>query len=671
MTHDSKGMPRLRRFCNALLCATFAIGATTFVLGTTAADARGRMLSPAERGRVADVLRTHGDVRDMGPLDARKPVRIGVMLKYRHEAELEALTIAQGNRRSPYYHKYLSIAQWNAYFAPDAGTYADVARKLVRAGFRIEQTFRNRGMIRAVGTAGTATRYFHTQFHQVNQVNRGMRYINVTPALMPAELASSVISVAGLHSVVSMHFPIHFSKRGPHPAYSHGANRIVAAVASASPSPKPITTSTPAANPSPSATENPDPALVVFAENQAYGPSTFADAYDLPVQHGYSGAGHVTASVIDSDYSDTDANLEFTTFGIPRVQSTPGAPVPNNVRRCTDPNGSCTICKPSSFAATCDNEGESSLDADTIMGLDPGAPFVEYLMNSTTSLDDVDIDGAYEAVVSDDLVDAVNSSFGECETDDPSALYSNNYIAMEGAAEGITFSASTGDTGSTNCGVYSGNGAGQTLVNASFPASAPYFTAVGGTTFTLLANCALNACYTSESAWTDGGGGVSVYEPQPSWQTRFVAAGTDTLVQGAGTVPAENSGRDIPDVSFVADPSITDGGAAEAIAYNGQIEGVGGTSLASPVFIAMQGAINAVQGSRNGFVNPRLYAIAAAEYTANGTTGTTGSLGLPGNYSFALRDVTSGNDGTYNAGNGYDLATGLGSLLGWELAGTE
>jgi hypothetical protein len=36
-----------------------------------------------------------------------------------------------------------------------------------------------------------------------------------------------------------------------------------------------------------------------------------------------------------------------------------------------------------------------------------------------------------------------------------------------------------------------------------------------------------------------------------------------------------------------------------------------------------------------------------------------------------LRDITSGNDGTYNAGNGYDLATGLGSLLGWELAGTE
>jgi subtilase family serine protease len=105
--------------------------------------------------------------------------------------------------------------------------------------------------------------------------------------------------------------------------------------------------------------------------------------------------------------------------------------------------------------------------------------------------------------------------------------------------------------------------------------------------------------------------------------------------------------------------------------YDGQVEGVGGTSLASPVFIAMQAAINSVQGSRNGFVNPRLYAIAAAEYTANGTTGTTGPAGLPGNYSFALRDITSGNDGTYDAGNGYDLASGLGSLLGWELAGTE
>jgi subtilase family serine protease len=661
----SKGTTLMHRFSTAACGAGLLAIIAALAAGTSHADARGRMLSPAERGIVADVLRTHGDVRDLGSMDPRKPVRIGVMLKYRHEDELEALTIAQGDRRSPYYHKYLSIAQWNSYFAPDEGTYENVRRKLVRAGFRIEQTFRNRGMIRAVANAGTAERYFRTQFHQVSQTGRGFRYVNVTPALMPAELAGSVVSVAGLHSVVSMHFPIHFDHRGRHKAVPHRSYAVVAAV---TPSPKPITTSTPGANPNPDPTESPDAPDADFANYMEYGPSIFADAYDYPVQHGYGGRGHTTASVIDSDYSDADANLEFSTFGIPRVQT-----ATNAVRVCTDPNGACTICNPAQFTATCDNEGESSLDADTIMGLAPAANFYEYLVNTQDSLDDVDVDAAYERVVSDDIADAVNSSFGDCETDDPSGLYSNNYVAMEGAAEGITFSASAGDTGGTSCGLYAGNGTPQDEVNVSYPASAPYFTAVGGTTFNEIlpgTSCTVGDCYTNEIAWMDGGGGVSVYEPQPAWQTSFVAQGTTTQVPGiTAIIPAASSGRDVPDIAFTADPS---DGCAEEIAYDGALEGVGGTSLSSPMWVAMQTSINQVQGSRNGLVNPRLYAIAAAEYQfPTNSAGTTGPQYTPGDYTFAFRDITLNNNIPYEAGPGFDLTTGIGSVLGWELAGTE
>jgi subtilase family serine protease len=660
----------MHRFSTACLGAALLVGTVALATGASPAQARGRMLSPAERGVVADVLHTHGDVRDMGPMDARKPVRIGVMLKYRHEDQLEALTIAQGDRRSPYYHKYLTIAQWNEYFAPDAGTYADVERKLQRAGFRIEQTFRNRGMIRAIGTSGAAARYFRTSFHQVSQVGRGFRYVNVTPALMPAELASSVVAVAGMHSVVSMHFPIRFDGRGRHrPVMRRSVvQRPAAVVAAVTPTPKPITTSTPAANPSPDPSDSPDTPDADYGNYMEYGPSIFADAYDYPVQHGYGGRGHITASVIDSDYSDVDANLEFSTFGIPRVQT-----AANAVRVCTDPNGACTICNPAKFSATCDNEGESSLDADTIMSLAPAAAFYEYLVNTQDSLDDVDVDAAYERVVSDDVADAVNSSFGDCETDDPSGLYSNNYVAMEGAAEGITFSASAGDTGGTSCGLYAGNGTPQDEINVSYPASAPYFTAVGGTTFNQIVpgtSCTVGDCYTNEIAWMDGGGGVSVYEPQPSWQTSFVAQGTTTQLPSISAIlPAASSGRDVPDLAFTADPTT---GCAEEIAYNGALEGVGGTSLSSPMWVAMQTAINQVQNSRNGFVNPRLYAIAASEYQFPAdTAGTAGPAYAPGDYSFAFRDIILNNNVPYEAGPGYDLTTGIGSVLGWELAGTE
>jgi hypothetical protein len=86
----------------------------------------------------------------------------------------------------------------------------------------------------------------------------------------------------------------------------------------------------------------------------------------------------------------------------------------------------------------------------------------------------------------------------------------------------------------------------------------------------------------------------------------------------------------------------------------------------------MQTSINQVQGSRNGFVNPRLYAIAAAEYQFPAdTAGTTGASYAPGDYTFAFRDIIEGDNIPYAAGPGYDLTTGLGSVLGWELAGTE
>ena len=397
----------MRRFSMAVCVAVSIATAIAFASSASFAASVRELVSPARRGVAADVLRLHADVRDFGLLNDAAPVRIGILLKYRHENELGPLTIEQGDRRSPYFHRYLSIAQWNNYFAPDEETYVLTERKLVRAGFRIEQTFRNRGMIRAVGSARVAARYFQTRFHRVIQAKHGYRYINVTPAIMPAELAQTVVAVTGLHSVVSYHFPLHKSTR-PHRsgnALVRGSRPPDTIVALATP--KPITTSTPVPNPIPDPTESPNVPLSDMASAGGYGPSIFADAYDLPVQHGYGGRGHAAGSVIDSDYSNADANLEWTTYGVPRTQT-----AGNSVRVCTDPNDACTICNPSEFATTCDNEGESTLDAQTIQGLSPAADFYEYLTNTQDSIDDLDVDAAYERVVSDDIVDAVNSSFG-------------------------------------------------------------------------------------------------------------------------------------------------------------------------------------------------------------------------------------------------------------------
>jgi kumamolisin len=87
--------------------------------------------------------------------------------------------------------------------------------------------------------------------------------------------------------------------------------------------------------------------------------------------------------------------------------------------------------------------------------------------------------------------------------------------------------------------------------------------------------------------------------------------------------------------------------------FEGFVISNGGTSVASPMFAALQTEIDQAQNSRNGFVNPRIYDVGnAAE-------------------SFAFRDITVGNNGTYFARTGYDNTTGFGSPRGFELAGAE
>ena len=383
-------------------------------------------------------------------------------------------------------------------------------------------------------------------------------------------------------------------------------------------SPEPISTTLPAANPNPDPTLSPDTGMTDYENYMALGPGVFAGGYDFPVMHGYGGNGQAAASVIDADYLDTDVKLEFTTFGIPRTDT-----------------GTRVFVGAPYTSTDADGAGESTLDAETIMSLAPSAKFYEYL---TQFFDDEGIEAAYEQIVSDDLAGAVNSSFGNCETDDVQFEYATDYVAMEGAAEGITFSASTGDTGGASCGVYAANGAPQSLKSISSPAGDYYFVGVGGTDYLYVVGLDTNAYPTAgENGWTFGGGGFSQVEPLPSWQ--------------AATTGITTTGRNIPDVSFIADPDPPSSG--EVIFDGGAAEGSGGTSLASPMFVALQTEINQIEKTRNGWVTPRLYAIQNNQ----------------GYYAF--HDITTGTNVFNVAGTGYDLVTGIGTPKGYELAGEE
>ena len=107
--------------------------------------------------------------------------------------------------------------------------------------------------------------------------------------------------------------------------------------------------------------------------------------------------------------------------------------------------------------------------------------------------------------------------------------------------------------------------------------------------------------------------------------------------------PGAFAGRGLPDVAGDADPTT-----GYEVYVDGQVTVVGGTSAVAPLWAGLMACINELMGKRVGFLNSALYA------TLGGTT--------------ALRDVTSGNNGAYSAGTGWDPCTGWGSPDGTAIA---
>jgi kumamolisin len=95
----------------------------------------------------------------------------------------------------------------------------------------------------------------------------------------------------------------------------------------------------------------------------------------------------------------------------------------------------------------------------------------------------------------------------------------------------------------------------------------------------------------------------------------------------------------VPDVAGDADPQT-----GYQIYVDGQSSPIGGTSAVAPLWAGLIALVNQRRGKAVGYLNPYLY----QQYAQLAQ-------------SKALRDVTSGNNGGYTAGHGWDACTGLGA----------
>jgi kumamolisin len=264
-------------------------------------------------------------------------------------------------------------------------------------------------------------------------------------------------------------------------------------------------------------------------------------------------------------------------------------------------------------------EGEETLDVEWASGIAPGAKVRIY---ASGSLSFVDLDRALDRIISDlptqPGMRQLSISLGLGETfmaPDEVKVQHQKFLRL--AAAGVNVFVSSGDAGSNpSVTGHSSNGP----LQAEYESSDSNVIGVGGTTLTLK----LNGGVSKEEGWPGSGGGESIFFDRPSWQTgNGVPTGTKRLV---------------PDVSLAADP-----GTGALVVFQGETVQIGGTSWSAPVWAGFCALLNEARTKKAKptlpFLNPLLYP-------------------LMGTASF--RDVTSGSNGEFKAGSGYDQVTGIG-----------
>jgi uncharacterized protein (TIGR03437 family) len=370
--------------------------------------------------------------------------------------------------------------------------------------------------------------------------------------------------------------------------------------------------------------------------NHYLGPADIATIYDvLPAYNaGIDGSGQKLVIAGQSDVPLSDLQNYQNAFGLT-------GPLPQMILVGPDPG-----------ISSGDRE-ESDLDLELSGAVARNATIILVYSN--------DVMTSVQYAIDQNLAPVISVSYGSCEPETPqSQVLTFQSWAQQGNAEGITWFDASGDDGAADCD--DGQNPG---LSVDTPASVPEVTGVGGTSFvegsgtywsaTNGANGGSALSYIPETTWNtsvedgepaSGGGGLSLYFSKPSWQ---VAPG----------VPGNNA-RNVPDISGNASPDhdgyivYTDGQDTEQV--------YGGTSCPTPVMAAIATLLNQYLGTGGqGNINPKLYSLAQSSL-----------------YSTIFHDITTGNNIVtaqtrravpvgYNAGVGYDNATGLGSVDAWML----
>ena len=331
----------------------------------------------------------------------------------------------------------------------------------------------------------------------------------------------------------------------------------------------------------------------------AFGPTGFGPVHLLTAYsfRGINNQGQGQTIALVDAFDDPTAEADLGTFS-----ARFGLPA------CTTANGCFKLVYQGGKKPSADTTGWSNEIAIDIQWAHSIAPAATIMLVEAQSNSFANLLAAVDAAVQNGAT-VVSMSWTGGET--ANEIQSDTHFNVPG----VTFVAAAGDAGH----------------GAYYPAASPFVVGVGGTTLSLSSN----GTWGSETAWSSSGGGLSKYEPEPSYQSGVQTTGK----------------RSVPDVSYDGDPN-TGVPAYNSFAclecYTGWTQW-GGTSIGTPQWAALFARANSlrVMGGKTPLTQPQTLLYPAPESD--------------------FHDITSGSNGgcgaNCTAGPGYDFVTGLGSPI--------
>ena len=613
------------------------------------------LIAPAVLAGTAFPTRNTPQAVDLGHMasPAGASITVTVALKLRNTDEMMNLMQGLYAKGSPQYHRFLSTAQFQSRFAPSAAAVDRVTRQFRSQGLTVTRI--SSSLLSVSGSQTAIEKAFSVSLHNYSVAAHGdsAGYRFHAPDTAPkfaASIAGDVQGVLGLDNR---------PRYRPHlQQLPEGLRQHLA--------PKSF-------KPAAGAPNTPDqPGLWTVTD--------FADYYDVnPVYaQGITGK-HTTLGIVTlASFTPSDAFTYWNGLGLAvdpnritvvNVDGGPGAP--------SDASGS----------------GETTLDVEQSGGIAPGAKVIVYAAPNT----DQGFVDAFAQAIDSNRADSISCSWGEWEifpdqnsVTDPNnnrletSLQAFNNLFIQAALQGQSMFSSAGDSGAYDASEFFPQPQFTTVLSVDNPTDEPFITSAGGTTlpgtqdFGALGSITIN----QEQAWGwdylvplctelgldpvscgifpgGTGGGVSSFVKTPLYQffvpgiqktqpNQALVDTSQTPPQTLATLPANFRGRNVPDVSFNADPDT-----GYIIPYTSDVHGFetltffGGTSFVAPQLNGVTALLDQSVHGRVGLLNFALYGMVFFHEAYGGKHP-------------PLRDITAGDNWFYNAAPGYDQASGVG-----------